>query len=144
MSINEFQGEYRFLSNFWLVDIRMSGFVYPSTEHAYQAAKTLVPNERTRIRLADVGMAKKIGRTVTIRPGWEEMKLDVMYQLVRYKFKNYTNLKAKLLYTNDQELIEGNYWHDNFWGSCTCSKCGNAGQNHLGKTLMRIRDELRD
>ena len=39
--INEFQGKYRFLSNFYPCDIVYEGIQYPSTEHAYQAAKTL-------------------------------------------------------------------------------------------------------
>jgi hypothetical protein len=39
-------------------------------------------------------------------------------------------------------LIEGNWWHDNFYGSCTCNKCVNKGENNLGKILMKIREEL--
>jgi len=47
-----------------------------------------------------------------------------------------------LLDTGSQELVEGNVWHDNFWGNCTCSKCPEPGENHLGKLLMKIRSEL--
>lgn len=39
-----------------------------------------------------------------------------------------------------REIVEGNYWHDNYWGNCTCDKCKNIeGQNKLGKILMKIR-----
>jgi predicted NAD-dependent protein-ADP-ribosyltransferase YbiA (DUF1768 family) len=49
-----------------------------------------------------------------------------------------------LLNTSNREIIEGNYWHDNYWGSCTCDKCGNKGLNKLGILLMKIRKELQD
>ena len=52
-------------------------------------------------------------------------------------------LRQMLLDTGDAILIEGNFWHDNFFGSCTCPKCGNKGQNNLGKLLMQIRDEMK-
>jgi len=39
-AITSFQGEYRFLSNFWPCHIVRDGLVYPSLEHAYAASKT--------------------------------------------------------------------------------------------------------
>ena len=45
--------------------------------------------------------------------------------------------------TGDAELIEGNTWHDNYWGVCSCSKCNGRGKNRLGKLLMKVREELR-
>jgi predicted NAD-dependent protein-ADP-ribosyltransferase YbiA (DUF1768 family) len=47
-------------------------------------------------------------------------------------------LADRLLLTGDEELIEGNYWHDHIWGVCD-----GTGTNWLGKILMEIRDELR-
>jgi predicted NAD-dependent protein-ADP-ribosyltransferase YbiA (DUF1768 family) len=47
------------------------------------------------------------------------------------------------LLTADLEIVENNYWHDNFWGSCTCSRCGRKGENNLGKILMSVRQELK-
>ena len=44
--INEFQGDYRFLSNFHPAEVEMDGIKYPSVEHAYQAAKSLDKDER--------------------------------------------------------------------------------------------------
>jgi predicted NAD-dependent protein-ADP-ribosyltransferase YbiA (DUF1768 family) len=48
-----------------------------------------------------------------------------------------------LLSTGDMELTEGNWWHDNFYGSCSCVKCGGKGQNNLGKILMDVRLNLK-
>lgn len=63
-----------------------------------------------------------------------------MQELLEEKFKNPV-LQAKLLAVKG-EIVEHNQWHDNFWGSCTCPKCGNKGNNALGKMLMNLRNEL--
>ena len=142
--INCFDGKYMFLSNFYNASCVFEGNFYPTVEHAFQAAKTLIPEEREEIRKADTpGKAKRMGRAVTLRPDWEEVKTDVMRQCLRSKF-SFLPLAIDLINTGDAELIEGNYWHDNTWGSCTCEKCGNKGENRLGKLLMEIREELRN
>lgn len=139
-----FDGKYMFLSNFYNASCTFEGKIYPTVEHAFQAAKTLIPEEREEIRKADTpGKAKRMGRAVTLRPDWEEVKTDVMRQCLRSKF-SFGPIAIDLINTGDAELIEGNYWHDNIWGSCTCEKCGNKGENRLGKLLMEIREELRN
>ena len=55
------------------------------------------------------------------------------------KFTQNPGLLDKLLATGDAELVEGNTWGDQVWGVCD-----GVGENHLGKTLMRIRSELRN
>ena len=40
-------------------------------------------------------------------------------------------------------LIEGNTWHDNYWGDCSCNRCkSKSGENMLGILLMELRDKL--
>src|SRR4051812_10721617 len=98
----------RFLSHILKSEGQYDGHVYPSVEHAYQAAKTTNLKIRRSIRELDkCSEAKKCGQRVTLRPGWETMKLDVMYQLCKQKFSK-TPLREKLLMTGDAELIEGN------------------------------------
>jgi len=141
--ISNFTGEYDFLSNFHPSPVTYEGVVYPTVEHAYQAAKTEDPAERKRIAAARYpGQAKKLGRTVTMRKGWDHHKADVMLELMRQKFED-PDLREQLLATGTQKLVEGNYWHDNEWGSCGCGKCKDKkGKNLLGRLLMRLRDEL--
>ena len=135
--INEFQGEYRFLSNFWPAKVVLDNVQYPSVEHAYMAAKTTDIRIRKKIKEQPTpSLAKKLGRSIQLRPDWEMIKLGVMESLVRQKFQEPT-LKAKLLATHNRELIEGNNWNDTFWGVCR-----GKGSNHLGKILMKVRDEL--
>jgi ribA/ribD-fused uncharacterized protein len=137
--IDSFQGSYRFLSNFWPAEVVYEGVTFPSAEHAYQAAKSLSPDERKRIAgLPTPGEAKKEGGKLERRADWEEVKFQVMEECVRYKFTHHPELKAQLLATGDAELIEGNDWGDKIWGVSH-----GEGENRLGKILMKIRTELR-
>lgn len=142
--IDFFDGEYAFLSNFYNASCIFEGKFYPTVEHAFQAAKSLDHAERDWIAAAGTpGLAKRLGRRVNLRPDWEKIKSDVMEECLHSKFTDPT-LKQKLLATGDEELVEGNYWHDNCWGNCTCEQCANKpGENRLGKLLMEIRKELR-
>ncbi len=136
--IDSFQGEYRWLSNFWLVTVKYDGQYYDSVEHAYVAAKTTDPVIRRMIALTEKpGKVKRFGKTMHVRPDWESIKVEVMHDLLRQKFR-YTRLKGLLLATGFVELIEGNTWGDTFWGVCN-----GEGQNMLGKLLMDVRAELR-
>jgi ribA/ribD-fused uncharacterized protein len=84
-------------------------------------------------------VAKRLGRTVKLRPDWENIKLEVMEYALRYKFAPGTSWHEKLMQEKG-EIVEVNHWHDNFWGSCTCSRCQDRGKNYLGRILMKIRD----
>lgn len=61
-----------------------------------------------------------------------------MYEICLAKFSQNEELKIKLLATGDEHLEEGNTWGDRIWGTVN-----SKGQNHLGKILMRVREELR-
>lgn len=140
MTINNFRGQYRFLSNFYVWAMNYEGIAYPTVEHAFQAAKA--ENKRVRrifAALEDPGDAKLLGRAIRVREDWDDVKIQVMRDLLKIKFSNEA-LMLILTDTRGNDLIEGNYWHDNFWGDCGCPKCeGVAGQNNLGKLLMEVR-----
>ncbi len=137
--IGPFWGKYRFLSNFWSCSVLYEGITYPSAEHAYQAAKTISPQQRLLIsqNCPTPGDAKRMGRTLTLRKDWDTMKLLVMKEVVFQKFRYNKILQGKLVSTKDEELVEVNYWRDRFWGIYQ-----NKGENHLGKILMSVREEL--
>jgi len=137
--IAEFQGEYRFLSNFWPAQIEFEGITYPTVEHAYQAAKSLNPADRRRIAaLPTPAEAKAAGRAITLRSDWETAKFDVMERCVRAKFTTHPDLRKQLLATGNAQLEEGNTWGDKVLGISQ-----GQGENRLGKILMKVRDELR-
>jgi len=143
--IADFQGDYAFLSNYAPAQVMLDGEVFPTVEHAYQAAKSLAPAEREKIRCASTpDLARKMGRKLTPRPDWPEVKVGVMRDLVRQKFERHPDLQKLLLATGDVDLVEGNTWHDNFWGDCRCPRCqALSGENRLGRILMEVRQQLR-
>jgi ribA/ribD-fused uncharacterized protein len=137
--INNFhENQYRFLSNFYYSPIYVGGLLYPTVEHAYQAQKTTNPIAKEIIRNADTpGKAKRLGREFEQRYKWDEVKLGIMLELLRKKF-SIPELKVKLLVTGNAILIEGNNWNDIYWGICN-----GIGENHLGKLLMQVREEIK-
>ena len=146
-AIVRFVNEYAFLSNFTPITVEYDGVLYRSVEHAYQAAKTVIPEERTWIRNArSPAQAKYAGRRVAIRSNWNSMRIEVMEYLLRQKFalgvsEHHDALYNQLKNTKPRMLIEGNTWGDRFWGCCA-DKNGafTDGENQLGKLLMKIRD----
>lgn len=137
-SINFFEGDYYFLSNFYPCTIEYMGELWPSTEHAFQAAKTLDPTDQLTIRMAGTpGLAKRLGRKVPLRADWEEIKDAVMIEVCTKKFSQ-PEFAVRLLATDPAVLIEGNTWGDRYWGVA-----GGRGQNKLGLILMSIREELK-
>lgn len=141
--IKSFKGEYAFLSNMASVPIRYMLLNFTCTEAAYNAAKCDDLKDQQQFVGLNGYQAKKLGRTIRLRSGWHEAKLKVMHDLLWLKFTQQP-FKSQLLATGDAILIEGNYWHDNFWGSCTCPRCNNQGANNLGKLLMQIRETLKE
>lgn len=135
-TIDRFDGEYKFLSNFYVTPVEYEGLVFGSSENAFQAAKTLDWNIRLSMMRIAPGVAKRRGRTLLLRADWEHIKDDVMLDIVRIKFKN-QRLATLLADTGTANLIEGNSWGDEYWGVCR-----GIGQNKLGKILERVRFEI--
>lgn len=138
--IKEFQGEYRWLSNFWLTPIYYEGRCFRSVEHAYMSAKSTNEEWKNLCSSAKTpGQIKRLSRSVALREDWDTVKVDVMYELLKQKFSQ-GPLMLKLLATGEEILQEGNNWGDSFWG--VSLKTG-QGKNVLGLLLMRVRSELR-
>ena len=154
--IDTFRGDYRFLSNFYPAPLILWGTSFATSEHAYQWSKTHDEAEKHSIRFtakqtetsvievpSTAAESKSAGAIVTKRPDWEEVRYEIMVEILRAKFSQNLDLKEKLLTTDNAILIEGNTWHDRTWGVCRCESCGNFGKNLLGKALMQVRRELK-
>lgn len=148
MAINEFRGKYACFSNFHDAKIIVNGVVWPTVEHAFQANKTFDKGWQGKIMSAtSPANAKRLAKELKTagfqRADWEEVKLPIMFSLVILKFMMFDEYRKILLNTGKEEIVEGNWWHDNFWGDCNCEKCKNiTGQNNLGKLLMVVRQYL--
>jgi len=135
--IDEFRGEYTFLSNFYEAETEYDGVLYPTAEHAYQASKFLDEDLRETIRNADTpDKAKKLASTLddAKRKNWHKIKANIMMYIVMDKFLRNWELLEDLKATGDAKLVEGNDWGDDFWGVYE-----GDGRNYLGRILMSIR-----
>jgi len=143
--INDFSGDYRFLSNFYQCPFEYKGLTYPNAEAAFQAQKCATEEEKIKYTTTkNPVVAKRMGKKEPGFPSnWDEICYGIMKDILTAKF-TVPELREKLKATSDATLIEGNHWHDNRWGKCTCDRCQNKdGQNWLGKILMEVRDSLK-
>jgi ribA/ribD-fused uncharacterized protein len=152
IQISSFRDEHAFLSN---------GFIEPDgsfVEREYQADKFVDEDVRAELLAYEKpfghgGVKRRAhahesaGRR---RPDWYQINVACMAKLVWKKFQDWPELREKLLATGEADLVEGNTWHDNFWGDCRCDdadghhpECLEAGKNTLGQILMMIRAKLR-
>lgn len=136
--------EYAFLSNFYKGEpIVVFDATWPTGEHAYQGMKCLESLDRETIRTAKTpGIAKRLGRSITLRPAWESKKYDVMAAVLRAKFTLDRKEGMLLLETGNVLLTEGTNWNDRVWG-VDGHDLSSPGRNWLGTLLMARRAELR-
>ena len=133
--IEKFRGEFGWLSNFANAPVTLDGVKYPTVENAFQAAK-LNWEERGPYAECSPVEAKRKSKEAKARPNFEKEQVQIMLSLVRQKFE-IPWLREKLLATGKREIVEGNWWHDTFWGVCN-----GVGANNLGKIIMQVRDEI--
>ena len=138
-AIDFFRGEYEFLSNFYPAKLFFDGIAYLNSEAAYQAQKCAAAGDRAQFSQPSADEAKRLGRQVSLRRDWDQVKLGLMARIVRAKFSQHPRLARKLLETGGRPLIEGNYWHDVYWGMDLKTQ---EGENHLGRILMTLRQDF--
>lgn len=130
--------EFGYLSNYWLAPITIEGVQWKSTEHYYQAQKTLDLTFAEKIRqAATCDQAKNLGNSsqCIYRPDWETKKIEAMNTAIKAKFDQHPDLKALLLATGKATLIEDSR-EDYYWGIGATG----TGKNMLGTLLMELRD----
>lgn len=137
--INCFTGKYFFLSNFYEAPVIYNGVCYGSNEAAYQAQKTTDENKRLEFHSLNPSRAKSLGRRLILRPDWEDIKTQVMYEICFAKFTQNKHLGNKLIETGNSYLEEGNTWGDKVWGTVD-----GDGENRLGEILMKVREQIRE
>lgn len=136
-AIRQFRGDFFFLSNFYNCPVAYKQLTYTNNEAAFQAQKCVSDTERIQFTKLSPSEAKRLGRRVSLRKDWEDVKVSIMEEVVRAKFTQNAELADKLLATGDAHLEEGNTWGDRVWGTVN-----GVGANQLGIILMKIRDEI--
>lgn len=152
--IEEFQGEYRFLSNFYPSEFQFAfsdyGYdeggieTFKTVEHFYQAMKAFTDDGVMFRRIIDcksAGVAKRLGKEVDRSNSlvdWDLIKVPIMRAGIQKKFE-IPELRDKLLSTRFIYLQEGNNWGDVFWGFDFKQQ---KGKNVLGQLLMEERKRI--
>jgi len=132
-----FWGSHAFLDNFYLHPVKYQGNWYPTSEHAFQAQKAIQDKAWwERIAKADnPGQSKAYGQECPLRPDWEEVKDQIMFDIVWSRFHRCEYLMDRLMMTDGTYIEEGNTWGDKYWGTVN-----GEGKNMLGLILMVIRE----
>ena len=131
------QKPYGCFSNFSPHGFELDGAWWPTSEHYFQAQKFAGTPFAELIRQAPTPReAAKLGRrrSLPLRPDWEVIKDQVMLAGVLRKFETHADIRAVLLATGEELVVE-NAPRDYYWG---CGADG-SGQNKLGQVLMRVR-----
>src|SRR5215469_8575747 len=133
---------YGCFSNFSAHGFEQDGLYWPTSEHYFQAQKFAgTPQAEAVRRATSPKQAAMRGRSRQhpLRSDWEQVKDEIMLRGVLRKFETHDSIRAILLGTGDEEIIE-NAPHDYYWG---CGQDG-SGKNMLGKTLIQVRAILRE
>ncbi|MCP1832812.1 ribA/ribD-fused uncharacterized protein [Bradyrhizobium sp. USDA 4545] len=141
-----YEQDFYVLSNFSAFRLRWRGIDFDTSEHAYHWEKfngdaSHQPEIQRLIRFApSAHEAFKIAEShqASRRADWNDVKVNVMANILRAKVSQHEYVRRKLLATGDRELIEDS-WRDDFWGWGP----NRDGQNMLGKLWMELRSELR-
>ena len=136
--IKSFTGKNFFLSNFYPCKVKdKDGLEFDSSEAYFQSRKTSDPIVRQKFVGLTPDESKRLGRRVTLRHDWEEIKDQVMTEVLEAKFSQNPDLSKLLVETGNALLVEGNTWGDKYWGVCK-----GEGKNRLGFLLMVLREKI--
>lgn len=131
-----FDGEKHNLAEIF-PQFEFDGLEYGSSEHLYQSLKSTNEEDKEKIRTAETPNLSKIhGREIFPRMDWGNVKIEAMRLALFLKFSQHKNLMSNLIRTQNEPLVEVNYWGDTFWGVCDKT---NVGENWLGRLLMELR-----
>jgi len=131
------RGPYWPFSNFYRCPFNVDGKWYSTSEHYFQSMKFTDSAISERIRLAHSPMESATmgrDRSLHLRPDWEEIKDDVMFDALRHKFSAHPDT-MDLLRSPGNEEIDEDASNDFYWGWGR----DHSGKNMLGKLLMRLR-----
>ena len=125
--------KYGFMSNMYGYGMKWEGEIYSCSETVYQMMKCEREEDKVKFKKLNGFEAKRLGRRIKMRSNWNEIKVDMMREILKAKFKD-ENLMRRLK-DIDEEIVEDNYWNDRYWGVCR-----GVGKNMLGKLLTEIKE----
>jgi len=135
--------EFYVFDNFSSFQVEYEGILYSTSEHAYQASKFRNTNYQVYCQVRDAKSAHDAQRIANENKEkryseWNEIKVEVMKDILRCKVEQHPYVLKKLLETGDREIIEDS-WRDSQWGWGE----NKEGENLLGKIWMELREEYK-
>ena len=136
--------EFYVFDNFSSFQVEYNGYLWPTSEHAYQAGKFKDTNKAVYEKIKKAKSAhdaQKIANEnkVLSRTDWDSVKKDAMKTILRCKIEQHPYVLKKLLQSEDREIIEDS-WRDSFWGWGP----NKDGLNVLGTIWMELREEFKN
>lgn len=135
-----YEQEFYPFSNFSSFKLLWKGYDWMTSEHAYHSEKfddLEILEKLKQSRSAHDAMKLAYANKDKYRKDWDEIRLDVMKQILHEKVRQHPYVKKKLLESGNKVLIE-NSWRDDFWGWGPEKN----GANNLGKLWMEVREDL--
>jgi ribA/ribD-fused uncharacterized protein len=134
--------EFYVFDNFSSFQVEYDGQLWPTSEHAFQAAKFkgFEPDVVQQVLEArSAHDAQKIAHKYKGKrnPDWEDVAEGIMKDILRCKVEQHPYVLKKLLESGDREIIEDS-WRDSEWGWGE----NRDGENKLGKLWVEIREEF--
>ena len=137
-----YEQDFYVLSNFSAFQLEWRDRRFQTSEHAYHCEKfspgsyaydliRTAPSAHEAFKFAEKYSSQR-------RADWDDVKVNIMRDILRAKADQHEYVRRKLLATEDRELIEDS-WRDDFWGWGP----NRDGKNMLGRLWMEIRSELR-
>jgi ribA/ribD-fused uncharacterized protein len=140
MPIKFYTPRFYVFNNFSAHAIEFRGKLYPTCEHAYQAAKCTDPQGQEAIRNARSPLEAKRLANETYKaardPDWGNKKVAVVEEILRSKLAQHPEAQEALRDSGNEDIVEDSPT-DYFWGE----GADGSGQNMLGKLWMKLRDE---
>ena len=140
-TVGLYEREFYVLSNFSSFAIDFEGMRFPTSEHLYHWFKfkdhwvnqnliQLAPSAHDAYKKSQEWKSKQ-------RKDWDEVKLDIMYNILMLKVQQHPYVKQKLFETGKRLIVEDSH-RDDWWGWGP----NKDGLNMLGKLWMRVRSEI--
>jgi N-glycosidase YbiA len=111
---------YGCFSNFSAHGFDLDGCWWQTSEHYFQAQKFAGTRHADQTREAATALrAAELGRhrSRPLRRDWDRVKDDVMRRAIAAKFGAHADIRAVLLATGDEEIVEDTST-DHYWGRC--------------------------
>ncbi|MFZ2153442.1 MAG: NADAR family protein [Microgenomates group bacterium] len=133
--------EFYVFDNFSSFQVEWHGFLWPTSEHAFQAAGFIdtAPDIYSEIQSArSAHDAQKVAyqNRDKLPSDWDNIKVNLMKDILRHKIDQHPYVLKKLLQSGTREIIEDS-WRDSEWGW----GLHQDGQNKLGHIWMDLRTE---